>query len=359
MSSRRGLQHVIYQGLVIVSLDDYSTDDCSPSKAVSISLAKSISRQLNQQWCGYPLTLSSCTKMKSHRFGGLVTWKWWDTLYLVSGSGSSCSSSEYPQNVGLASYIGENLILGIRPYYLGRSSGLIIMTGKLFPQAELDCSFVRSYVQRALDLDDKKSARPLEVPTKDADTADQTFDALKWTKSGAVIRMLVNYTGEDMFIRGVSVFLKRHTFGNASSQDFWKNLSQETGYDIDSMMSTWVTKVIVWSLSSPALSYTSIVGRIPIHHRVRKPPGCQSTAEMLPWDRHSLVFKLVLHKRDGIMTDCRHIPLQIRTMDGHNMPVTLTNTVLATRETQLNITKPYKFNAGIRSLGKPPFGRHF
>lgn len=143
------------------------------------------------------------------------------------------------------------------------------MTGKLFPQAELDGPFVKSYVQGALGLDDKKSARSLEVPTKDADTADQTFDALKWTKSGAVIRMLVKYVGEDAFIRGSSGFLTRYAFGNASSQDFWKNLSQELGYDVDGMMTTWVTKVSETLLPSTVLSFTRIVGWLPIHYRNR------------------------------------------------------------------------------------------
>lgn len=63
----------------------------------------------------------------------------------------------------------------------------------------------------------------------------------------------------------------------------------------------------------------------------------------------------------GMLTDRRHVPLHMRTLNEYNMPVTLTNVILTTRETYitLDLTKPYKLNTGIRSLGKSRLGCDF
>jgi aminopeptidase 2 len=36
-----------------------------------------------------------------------------------------------------------------------------------------------------------------------------------------VLRMLMNYVGEEKFVKGVSIYLKNHLYGNTVSQDLW------------------------------------------------------------------------------------------------------------------------------------------
>jgi aminopeptidase 2 len=55
--------------------------------------------------------------------------------------------------------------------------------------------------------------------------------------------MLSAHVGEDMFLRGVSAYLKNHRYGSTVSRDLWDAISASAGYDISTMMHTWVGQV--------------------------------------------------------------------------------------------------------------------
>jgi len=76
--------------------------------------------------------------------------------------------------------------------------------------------------------------------------SDQIFDALSYSKaaSGAylrilnwpllipypvVLRMLSHYVGEEKFLKGVSIYLKKHLYANTVSKDLWEGISEATG----------------------------------------------------------------------------------------------------------------------------------
>lgn len=63
--------------------------------------------------------------------------------------------------------------------------------------------------------------------------------------------------GEDVFLRGVSVYLKEHLFGNSVSSDLWDGISKAAGHDVTTMMNTWVSKVNV--VYMPTGSYMTAV----------------------------------------------------------------------------------------------------
>lgn len=58
--------------------------------------------------------------------------------------------------------------------------------------------------------------------------------------------MLSNHIGEDNFLNGVSIYLKRHEYENTVTADLWEAIEEATGVDVASMMTNWVTKVIVF-----------------------------------------------------------------------------------------------------------------
>ena len=60
-----------------------------------------------------------------------------------------------------------------------------------------------------------------------------------------VLRMLAAYVGEEKFLRGVSIYLKEHLFGNSVSSDLWDGISKSAGHDVTTMMNTWVSKVSI------------------------------------------------------------------------------------------------------------------
>lgn len=55
--------------------------------------------------------------------------------------------------------------------------------------------------------------------------------------------MLLEYVGEDVFLRGVSMYLKKHLYANSVSRDLWDAIGEAAGVDITDMMQTWMCKV--------------------------------------------------------------------------------------------------------------------
>ena len=41
--------------------------------------------------------------------------------------------------------------------------------------------------------------------------------------------MLSSYVGEDRFMKGVSLYLKKHQFGNTVTEDLWEGMKAGTG----------------------------------------------------------------------------------------------------------------------------------
>lgn len=52
---------------------------------------------------------------------------------------------------------------------------------------------------------------------KNALEVDQIFDHISYLKGSSVIRMLSSHLGQDVFIKGVSDYLKKHAYGNYNS----------------------------------------------------------------------------------------------------------------------------------------------
>lgn len=41
--------------------------------------------------------------------------------------------------------------------------------------------------------------------------------------------MLADYVGEDKFLKGVSIYLKKHLYGNTVTKDLWEGIGEATG----------------------------------------------------------------------------------------------------------------------------------
>ncbi|KZV77286.1 hypothetical protein PENSPDRAFT_568462 [Peniophora sp. CONT] len=142
-------------------------------------------------------------------FGDITTMAWWDNLYL---------------NEGFATVMGESIILD-----------------RLFPEWRVNSQFINSNLNQALRLDAKLSSHPIEVPIPDPNQINQIFDSLSYAKAASVLRMLSEYVGEKEFLKGVSVYLKKHSYKNTVSSDLWAGVSEATGKDVDALMHNWVT----------------------------------------------------------------------------------------------------------------------
>jgi len=132
----------------------------------------------------------------SHQwFGDLVSPAWWDDIWL---------------NESFANWMGYRIGNEWRPE-------LNIGVGAL------DEGF------RAMNTDALEVGRAIHQPITENSQIDGAFDNITYGKGGHVISMIAAYLGDEKFKAGVRLHLKRHAYGNATSEQFFQALADGAG----------------------------------------------------------------------------------------------------------------------------------
>jgi puromycin-sensitive aminopeptidase len=176
-------------GLVTYRENLLLIDETNSSATTKQNVAEVVAHELAHQW-----------------FGNLVTMEWWTNLWL---------------NEGFATWMA-NFVLN-----------------KLFPEWDIWTQFLSYEYADALSLDGLRSTHPIEVPVNHPDEVAQIFDAISYSKGASVIRMIHDFIGADAFRSGLQIYLKRHAYGNAVTEDLWKALAEASGQPVQKMMDTW------------------------------------------------------------------------------------------------------------------------
>ena len=113
----------------------------------------------------------------------------------------------------------------------------------LYPEWDIWSKFTSESLQSALTMDSLKGSHAIEVEVNDALEIDQIFDAISYMKGSSCIRMLSNHLGVETFLKGVSDYLKKHAYGNASTEDLWNALSHASGVNVRDNMDLWIKDV--------------------------------------------------------------------------------------------------------------------
>ncbi|WP_419815745.1 M1 family metallopeptidase [Glacieibacterium sp.] len=129
-------------------------------------------------------------EMAHQWFGDLVTMAWWDDLWLNEGFASwmegRASERLHPEwNVGLAAVAGRD---------------------------------------EAMNRDALATTHPVVQHVETVEQASQAFDAITYQKGEAVIRMLEDYVGSDVWRDGVRRYIKAHAYGNTVTDDLWREV---------------------------------------------------------------------------------------------------------------------------------------
>ena len=126
-------------------------------------------------------------------FGNLVTMAWWDDLWL---------------NEGFATWME------------GRT------TRKLHPEWDID-GVDAAYTSRgAMGRDAYATTHPVVQHVETVEQASQAFDGITYGKGSAVIGMLEDYVGADAWREGVRSYIRKHAYGNAVTDDLWREVDQ-------------------------------------------------------------------------------------------------------------------------------------
>lgn len=49
--------------------------------------------------------------------------------------------------------------------------------------------------------------------------------------------------GVEVFLQGIAKYLKKHSYGNATTEDLWSAISDASGKDVASFMDSWIKKI--------------------------------------------------------------------------------------------------------------------
>lgn len=139
-------------------------------------------------------------------FGDLVTMRWWNGLWL---------------NEAFATFMEMKCTDAFRPQWDRWTDFGISRTA-------------------AFEVDSLESTRPIEFEVVSPKDADGMFDILTYEKGAAVLRMLEQYLGEDLFRDGVRDYLKINAYGNTDTTDLWDALEDSTAAPVRRTMDGWI-----------------------------------------------------------------------------------------------------------------------
>ena len=139
-------------------------------------------------------------------FGDLVTMRWWNGIWL---------------NEAFATFMEMKAVEAWRPDWN-------VWAGFGAARAA------------ALDVDALASTRPIEYPVVTPADAESMFDLLTYQKGAAVVRMLEQFLGEEVFRDGVRRYLSAHLGGNTDNEDLWTALEEASGEPVGDLMHAWI-----------------------------------------------------------------------------------------------------------------------
>lgn len=223
-------------------------------------------------------------------FGNIVTMRSWSSLWLKEG---------------FATVVGE-----------------VIVLDQLFPEWRVQNDFITGSLASALALDSKRSSHAIETDSSDTNQVNQIFDDLSYSKAASVLRMLSSFVGDELFLKGISAYLKQHLYSNAGPDDLWTSISQVTGMDIRGLIHNWIYEV-----GFPLLTVTETTSGIHIRQ-----------------DR----FLSMGDVTDAENTTIWNVPLFLLSTSAEGPPVVNKSILLSAREmeVELDTSKPWKLNAG-------------
>ncbi len=151
-----------------------------------------------------------CHETSHQWFGNLVTMLWWDDLWLNE---SFANVMEY------------------------------VATDALFPDWEIWNSFITVEGLSALRRDSIAGVQAVKTEVHHPDEISSLFDpSIVYAKGGRLLRMLMQYIGEDDFRRGLTDYFKKHAYGNTTGDDLWNAIGAASGKDVAAFMNPWLLR---------------------------------------------------------------------------------------------------------------------
>ena len=147
-------------------------------------------------------------EMAHQWFGDMVTLQWWDNTWL---------------NEGFANWMEAKPIAAWKPEWN--------MTQE-----------VAGDNQATLNLDAQRITRTIRAKADTPDEINEMFDGISYGKAGAMLDMVQNYVGPEVFRSGIHKYLEAHLYGNATAEDFWNTQAEVSHKPVDKIMDSLVSQ---------------------------------------------------------------------------------------------------------------------
>ena len=147
-------------------------------------------------------------EMAHQWFGDMVTMQWWDNLWL---------------NEGFATWMQDKAAHDWHPEWN-------------FPQD------VAEALNGTLNYDAVRTTRTIRASAETPAQIAEMFDGIAYGKAGAVIGMVENWVGPEVFQQGVHNYLAAHLYANATAEDFWNAQTATSHRPVDKVMASFVDR---------------------------------------------------------------------------------------------------------------------
>ncbi len=180
-------------GLITYRESCLLADPATASQSTFELIASVIGHETSHQW-----------------FGNLVTMKWWDNLWL---------------NESFANVMEYVVVDGLRPEWHVWNA-FITMEGLM-----------------ALRRDSIAGVQAVQTEVHHPDEISSIFDpSIVYAKGGRLLRMLMQYIGEDDFRKGLTAYFNKHAYGSTVGDDLWQALGSASGKDVGAFMNPWIMR---------------------------------------------------------------------------------------------------------------------
>jgi aminopeptidase N len=164
-------------------------DPAQASYVEQLDVAETVAHELAHMW-----------------FGDLVTMRWWNGIWL---------------NEAFATFMSYLCVDAMEPSW-----------------AVFDT--FQTIRMNAFEVDALTNTRPIEFPVESPDDASGMFDTLTYTKGGAVLRMIEQWLGPEVFRDGIRRYLAAHADANTETHDLWDALEESSGKPVRRIMDAWI-----------------------------------------------------------------------------------------------------------------------
>ncbi|XP_072939414.1 aminopeptidase N-like [Epargyreus clarus] len=234
-------------------------------------------------------------------FGNLVTMRWWTDLWL---------------NEGFATYIE----------YVG--------VDKIEPEWNMFDSFSHDKME-LLRTDALKNTSPVSRQVLGAAEISQKFDEISYTKGANLIRMLNHTISDQLFYKGLAIYLNKWKYQNAEENDLWEAMSEATREDpalkelsVVKFMNSWTRQAgypvvnvnrnydtgyvtfqqkLFTSAKYPYPSMADQLWRVPISYATMDAPGNWSSRPQLWLDQRTASASLPVNESQALYVNVNAI----------------------------------------------------